>query len=139
MSNSDYFRVTVTVLLLDHLMSELEMRFPGDELTAYLGIHIIPCVMFATPNTWRKEFIVFANFYSEDLPFISCLDSELDLWFTHWENLIATTDLAKSVAATSKNDRLSSFSKCTYFFNAACNTSSHYLWVWEIFFIIEAH
>ena len=83
MSNSDYFRVTVTVLLLDHLMSELEMRFPGDELTAYLGIHIIPCVMFATPNTWRKEFIVFANFYSEDLPFISCLDSELDLWFTH--------------------------------------------------------
>ena len=58
--------------------------------------------MFATPNTWRKEFLVFANFYPEDLPSFCCLDSELDLWFTHWENLSATTDLPNSVAATLK-------------------------------------
>ena len=59
-SNSDYFRVTVTVLLLDHLMSDLEMRFPGNELTAYRGLHIIPYVICAIPNTWKKKFLVFA-------------------------------------------------------------------------------
>ena len=101
-SNSDYFRVTVTVPLLDHLMSDLEMRFPGNEITAYRGLHIIPYVMLATPNTWRKEFLVFANFYSEDLPSFYCLDSELDLWFIHWQNLSATTDFPNSLAATVK-------------------------------------
>ena len=48
---SDYFRVTVTVPLLDHFMSDLEMRFPGNELTAYRGLHIISYVMFTKPNT----------------------------------------------------------------------------------------
>ena len=100
-SNSDYFQVTVTVPLLDHLMSDLEMRFPGDELTAYHGLYIIPYVMFTTPNTWRKEILIFATFHSEDLPSF-CLYSELDLWFTHWENLSATTDLPNSVAVTLK-------------------------------------
>ena len=69
--------------LLDYLISDLEMRFSLDELTAYFGRHIIPHIMFATPNTWIKEFLVFANFYSEDLPSINCFDSELDLWLTH--------------------------------------------------------
>ena len=101
-SNSDYFRLTVTVPLLNHLMSDLEMRFPGNELTGYCGLHIIPYVMFATSNTWRKEFLVFANFFSDDLPSFYCLDSELDLWFTQWENLSATTNLPNSVAATLK-------------------------------------
>ena len=101
-SNTDYFRVTVTVPLLDHLMSDLEMRFPGNELTAYRGLHIIPYVMCVTPNTWKKELLVFANFYSEDLPSFYCLNSELDLWFTHWKNLSATTLLPNSVVATLK-------------------------------------
>ena len=76
------------------------MRFPGNELIAYRGYHIIPYVMFATSNTWRKEAFVFANFHSEDLPSFYCLDSKLDLWFTHWENMSTTTDLPNSVAAT---------------------------------------
>ena len=42
-SNSDYFWVTVTLPFLSHLMSDLEMRFLGDEITAYHGLHIISC------------------------------------------------------------------------------------------------
>ena len=40
--NGKYFCVIVTVPLLDHLMPDLEMRFQGDRLTAYFGIHNIP-------------------------------------------------------------------------------------------------
>ena len=56
-SNSDCFRVTVTVPLLDHLMSDLEIRFPENELTAYRGLHIIPYVMFATQTHEKRNFL----------------------------------------------------------------------------------
>ena len=49
-------------------MSDLEIRLPQDELRVDYWPHIITYIMFATPNTWIKEFVVFANFYSEDLP-----------------------------------------------------------------------
>ena len=44
----------------------------------------------------------FANFWSEDLVPINCLHSELNLLFTHWENLSTTIDLANSAAAILK-------------------------------------
>ena len=40
--NGNYFCVIVTVPLLDDLMPDLEMRFQGDRLSAYFGIHNIP-------------------------------------------------------------------------------------------------
>ena len=67
-SNGNYYCVTVAVPLLDHLMSDVETRFPGDNLTAYFARHIIPYNMFATSNTRRKEFLVFVNFCSENMP-----------------------------------------------------------------------
>ena len=57
--------------------------------------------MSATLNTWRKELLVFPNFYS-DLPLINRLDSEVDLCLTHWSNFSATSDLPTSVASTLK-------------------------------------
>ena len=98
-------------------MSDLEMIFPVDELTAYCGLHIIPYVRFASKNTWRKEFFFYINFYFEHLSSINWLDSELDSF----------TGETISTTANSKNGRLRSFSKFIYFFKAAWNTSSHYL------------
>ena len=79
-SNIDSFCVKKTVLLLHRLMSDLEMRFTGEQLTACCWFHIIPYGLFTTQNTRRKEFLIFSNFYSEDLPSINCLDSQIDLW-----------------------------------------------------------
>lgn len=45
--------------------------------------------MSATPNTWRKELLAFANLCS-DLPLINRLDLEVDLCLTHWSNVSAT-------------------------------------------------
>ena len=56
--------------------------------------------MFGTPNKLRKEFLVFTNFYPENLPSVNSLYSELDVFFTHCENLNTTIDLPNSVAAT---------------------------------------
>ena len=75
---SDYYRVSLTLPLIDHLISDLEAKFPGNELTAYCGLFIVPEIMLASEKIWRREFLVFVNFYCEDLPSFSCLDSELD-------------------------------------------------------------
>ena len=75
--------------------------------------------MFATPNTWIKEFVVFANFYSEDLPSIDWFNSELDLCLTHWRNLSVTTELSNYVAGNLKMVDLVVFPNI-YFFKTAC-------------------
>ena len=62
LSNSGYFRVTVTVPLLDYLISDLEMKFPGNELIAYRGLHIIPYVMFATQIHGERNFLFLRTF-----------------------------------------------------------------------------
>ena len=83
-SNNNCFCVALIVPLLDHLMSDLEIRFPQNELTAYWRLHIIPYIIFVILNSWNKELHASAKFYYEGLPSINCFDSELDLWLAHW-------------------------------------------------------
>ena len=72
------------MLLLDHLMSDLEMNFPGNKLTNYWKLHMISYVRFFIPNILRKKVFVVPNSFFEDLPSINCIDSELDLWLPDW-------------------------------------------------------
>ena len=37
--------------------------------------------MFEEPENWKKEFMVFANFYLENFPNFTGLAAELDLWY----------------------------------------------------------
>ena len=41
-NTKEYFRVSLTIPFLDHVSADLEYRFPGDELTQYRGLYIIP-------------------------------------------------------------------------------------------------
>ena len=84
-SSSDYFGATVTELLGTWFRDQI-LRGWANSLSQVL-YYIIPLVVFGTPNKLRKEFLVFANFDSEDLPSINSLDSGLDVFFTHCKNL----------------------------------------------------
>ena len=76
-NTKEYFRVSLTIPFLDHVSADLEYRFPGDELTQYRGLYIIPYVMLNESSDWKKEFMVFANYYYEDVPNFNDLDAEL--------------------------------------------------------------
>ena len=41
-----YFYVSLTIPFFYHVSADLEYRFPGDELTQYRGLYIIPYVMY---------------------------------------------------------------------------------------------
>ena len=84
-NTKEYFRVSLTIPFLDHVSADLEYRFPGDELTQYRGLYIIPYVMLNESSDWKKEFMIFANYYYEDFPNFNGLDAELDLWFNFWD------------------------------------------------------
>ena len=58
--------------------------------------------MLNESSDWKKEFMVFANYYYEDFPNFNGLDAELDLWFNFWDCAKFKNDLPDSVFVTLK-------------------------------------
>ena len=87
---SDYYKRTITIPLLDHLMCELDYRFDSSKIEAiFNGFVIVPAKLIAIVQQpekghWKEKFSLFANFIRDDLPNALSLDSEFDLWETHW-------------------------------------------------------
>ena len=85
---SDYYKRTITIPLLDHLMCELDYRFDSSKIEAiFNGFVIVPAKLIAIVQQpekghWKEKFSLFANFIRDDLPNALSLDSELDLWET---------------------------------------------------------
>ena len=42
---SEYFRRTITVLILDHLLSELDKQFSSHQNSAFVGLYLVPSVL----------------------------------------------------------------------------------------------
>ena len=53
-------------------------------------------------SDWKKEFVVFANYYYEDFPNFNALDAELDLWFSFWDFAKFKNNLPDFVSVTLK-------------------------------------
>ena len=90
---SDYFKVAITVPLLDYLNSELKDRFDESSLNAYFGMCVIPDKMIriienkdsAYSYTWKEKFKSFCMFYLDDLPGDELkLDAEMKVWEEYW-------------------------------------------------------
>ena len=88
-SVSDYYRVTLTIPLLDTLEQELKSRFYDDSLACYSGIYLIPSKIISMQNSVRKKPLKelcqpLITFYRNDLPSASRIEAELDLWEEFW-------------------------------------------------------
>ena len=86
-SVSDYYRVSLTIPLLDTLEQELQSRFYGESLACYSGIYLIPSKIVSMENSIRfkgKSLTELCepllNFYKRDLPNPEMARVELDLW-----------------------------------------------------------
>ena len=73
-SVSYFYKRTVTIPLLDHLMCELDYRFDGSKTEAiFNSFVIVPAKLIASDqqpenNHWKEKFLLFANFIWDDLP-----------------------------------------------------------------------
>ena len=45
-TTKNYFKVVLTIHFLDHVLTDLQHRFPGNELVSYHGLYLTPYLMF---------------------------------------------------------------------------------------------
>ena len=56
----DYYRVKLTIPILDHLIEQIEFRFPSETCNVYSGFYIIPKNFLRCKGVdWKAEFMKF--------------------------------------------------------------------------------
>ena len=85
-SPTEYYRRTITIPILDHLLTELERRFSTHQKTAFQGLYLVPSVLVTEDlETVTSAVMKFGEQYAVDLPCISSLRSEVHNWHTKWK------------------------------------------------------
>ena len=83
----DYYRLKLTIPLLDHVIREIESHFPSEMCNLYNGFYVIPSnFLHCKGVNWKTEFMKFMSAYEDDMPNFRTIHAELDLWETSWKN-----------------------------------------------------
>ena len=78
---SQYFRHCISVLLLNHLISEMNSRISQHQQTAVLDMSIVPAaVITLMAEECCSKIYALADLYHDDLPSPDCLESKLHCW-----------------------------------------------------------
>ena len=88
---SDYYKRVITIPFIDHLNSQVKLRFDESALNAFYGLSVIPAKMTSLiyrpgKYTWQQKFEFFAEQYRDDLHNYFALDAELTTWEDYWES-----------------------------------------------------
>ena len=99
-STEGYYRVTISIPFLDHLINEVEERFDIAPATVVKGFNIIPSIFLGqNDDNWKSDFMEFVERYSHDFPSLNSISPELHLWETFWQGKLDET-LPSSVSKT---------------------------------------
>ena len=83
-TSSDYFRRTISVPVLDAIITDLCNRFTPENLTCVGGFYCVPSIMDKYPNDWKQHLLKFMKKYEDDMPNIGSCEAEIDCWQTFW-------------------------------------------------------
>ena len=84
---SEYYRRTITVPILDHLLAELARRFSSHQKIALQGLYLVPAVLVTEDlSTVSSVVMKVGELYAVDLPNVSSLSSEIHNWYTKWKS-----------------------------------------------------
>ena len=81
----EYYKRTLTIQMLDFLLTELDTRFDG---AASLNITEFMCLLpsqLTASEVQHQQLSHTLGMYADDLPCIRSLDAELQLWHRKWE------------------------------------------------------
>ena len=86
-SPSEYFRRTISIPVLDHLLLEMETRFDKHQQTAVQGLYLVPSLLVTkTLEEVSPKIQELGDLYKDDLPFYSSLSSEFHCWYMKWRD-----------------------------------------------------
>lgn len=82
---AEYYKRSITIPFLDHLLTQFDQRFSSDQQRVVLGLSLVPAVM-KEDTKWKENVMDLAAFYQSDLPSSDNLDMELVCWQTKWDD-----------------------------------------------------
>ena len=81
----EYYRLTITIPLLDHMLSEMASRFSKHQQTAVTGLLLVPSILVTNSLTEAMSKLgQLGDMYRDDLPSPSSLESEIHTWYLKW-------------------------------------------------------
>ena len=108
-NTAEYFRLNMTVPLLDHMISELDSRFNLKSSSAVAEfIQLLPSALYQKPPSERliaADFDTVLKLYKDDLPCARSMDVELELLRTRWRDSELGEDLNTPVKALPHVDK----------------------------------
>ena len=85
-SPSQYYLCTLSIPIIDHLLTEITTRFSAHNKSALLGLCIIPSAMILMPSeSFVESCFKLAELYREDLPSPECFTSEIETSRMKWQ------------------------------------------------------
>lgn len=85
-SPSQYYLRSLSIPIIDHLLSELRTRFSSHHKTALLGLCLIPSVMISmSTDLFTESSSKLAEMYQDDLPSPESFISEVEIWNLKWQ------------------------------------------------------
>ena len=83
---STYDCRSISIQILDHLLTEIESRFSTHQQTALLGLMLVPSVLVhLTLNNCTSKTSMLAEMYKVDLLSPDSYESELHCWLMKWQ------------------------------------------------------
>ena len=80
----DYYRRSVTVPFLDHLICQITTRFSDRNVSTLDGFFGLPAHVVCHKE-WREKFRNYIELYCDDLPEPRFLETEMDMWEESWQ------------------------------------------------------
>ena len=81
-TTDEYYKIGVSIPVIDHLITELEFRFSSVQVNGTQGMYLIPENLGMLSNRERNEI---ADFFDWVLPSPATFNQEVDLWKTKWQ------------------------------------------------------
>ena len=78
-SPSEYYKINLTRVFLDHVSQELETRFSPELHICYKGVSVVPSLL-ENLTIWKANNFEFCKHYSEDILNVAGFYAELGLW-----------------------------------------------------------
>lgn len=131
-SPSDYFWRIVSIPFLDHLISQIELRFSERNTTILNAFYVLPTNVVSNRD-WRQMLARFLELYEDYLPEPRYISTELAMWEEYWYVLMFRH-------STLIYRRATSTSRSSFFSKYLCGTSNHgnrtgyYMHLWTINF-----
>eukprot|EP00794_Sanderia_malayensis_P010204 gene10204-11253_t len=83
-SPSEYYRRTLSIPFLDHLIAEMSNRFSEKSMVMFDAFHALPSNVVCE-HEWKANFREYLTLYEDDLPEPRFLETEMEMWEKTWK------------------------------------------------------